>query len=164
MTAESLGSQERGPRATSPRRLRICEVSGATTTRDRASFSLGTARTRTGRFLAARPRSANQTSLGRALVLTQRAGPNFGLLIGREERAGTGGHGEREVPTKGYLGEKQVHRVPGFEAEGAKDFFGGLQVGAIHTGPQKRGSLHDINMLKNAYFARRLKTEPNATR
>jgi len=56
-------------------------------------------------------------------------------LIGREERAGTGGDGEREVPTKGYLGEKKVHRIPGFEAEGAKDFFGGLQVGAIHTGP-----------------------------
>jgi len=111
-----LGSQGRGPNGTSPRRFRIWEVRGATTIKARASSSLGTAKTRTGLLLAASPRSANQTSLGRALVLTQGTGPGLGLLVGREEGARPGSHGEGEVATKGDLGEEQVDGIAGFQA------------------------------------------------
>jgi hypothetical protein len=69
-------------------------------------------------------------------------------LVGGKERGGAGSYREREVPTEGHLGQEKVHGIAGFEAEGAKDFLCGLEVGAVDPGPKKRGSFHDTNMLK----------------
>ena len=83
------------------------------------------------------------------IVLTQRAGPGFRLLVGGKERAGAGGHSEGQVPAEGHLGEKKIHGVSSFQAEGPEDLFGGLEVTSIDAGSQKSGCLHSTNMLKS---------------
>ena len=72
---------------------------------------------------------------------SQRGDRSGGLAAGEKvggevvEFAGAGGHGKGEIPAESDLRQKKVHGIPGFEAQGAEDFFRGPQVGAVHPGP-----------------------------
>ena len=132
-TAECFGSQRGFPISTSPLCPRSWEVRGATTARDRASFGFGTARTRTGRAFAARPKSTTETSPGCASVFTQCVFPSLSLFFRCQETVYVGGDGKGHVVSELYLGQKNVERIARFHAETSKDFLSSFETLSGHS-------------------------------
>ena len=159
---------------TSPRRWRICDVRGATTTSDRASSSLGAKSTKTGRPLAARPRSAYQTSPACGLVLTEGLRPLLGLLLGTHQGLMVKSDLKGKTSPPLNLCKEHIHGIRWLEPEMIQNFFhpphtvyrdAGTQQGRCHTHVLKvLGNAHFVNFgartLPNSRLMRALRNSP----
>lgn len=117
-----------------PPEVLVAEMSrGTTMTSARASCGCGTAKTRTGRFLATSPKSTIHTSPGVASILTECVLPNFPLL-GRCHRSFRRCRdSKRHVVSKFDLCQKNVEGIARLHPKPGKYLLGPLQAVGRNT-------------------------------